>query len=136
MHFFHLLQQNQKQNKRTQMNSVYEILVYFFSLNFFEWAMCAKTTFAMLLHIRTNIHSFVVVTCCSPETLILSFVEAYFTFKTIWYVHGKLNSLQLMSKWLTYIFYHIFYHGFHIWIIWETLIESIMLWISHTKTNN
>jgi hypothetical protein len=36
MYFFHLLQQNQKQNKTTQMNSVYEILVYFFPLNFFE----------------------------------------------------------------------------------------------------
>jgi len=63
------------------MNSVYEILVYFFPLNFFEWAMC-KNHFCNASS-YTNIHSFVVVTCSSPETLILSFVEAYFTFKTI-----------------------------------------------------
>jgi hypothetical protein len=59
------------------MNNVYEILVYFFSLTF-EWAMC-KNHFCNPSY--RDIHSFVVVTCCSLENLILSFVEAYLHLK-------------------------------------------------------
>jgi hypothetical protein len=37
--YFSTYYKKPKANKKTQMNSVYEILVYFFPLTF-EWAMC------------------------------------------------------------------------------------------------